>query len=116
MINTYYQRLKHLRMAQPYISDINLLKSSYSCPDKISAISLISYISVKYESDLQKIAFYVSARPVTRGNLNELYTDYTPEDYYDDIDYLTKCIVIIALVRFKMVPSLEYVLQQVFFN
>jgi len=114
MINTYYQRLKHLRMAQPYINDINLLRNAYTYSDKYSAISVVSFISVKYESELQKIAFYVSSRPITRGNIYELYNDYTMEDYFDDIDYLTKCIIIIAIVRLRIKPSLESALEELF--
>ena len=37
----------------------------------------------------EKIAFYVSARPITKGNMAELYIDYTQEDFYDDLDYLS---------------------------
>lgn len=116
MINTYYNRLKHLRIAQPYVNDISMLQRAYSIADKTSAISLVSYISVKYEDDLQKIAFYISARPVARGNLDELYIDYTPDDFYEDLDYLSKCIVVIALVRLKMVPSLESILEEIFYE
>jgi hypothetical protein len=98
-------------MAQPYVSDINLLREAHYYTDKVKAIALVSHISVKYEAELQKIAFYVSARPVARGDINELYYDYSYEDFYDDINYLSKCIVIIALVRLRMVPSLEYILE-----
>ena len=116
MINTYYNRLKHLRMAAPYVNDISLLQNAYSVIDKSYAIQLVSYISLKYEDDLQKIAFYVSARPITKGNMDELYVDYAQEDFYEDLDYLSKCVVVIALVRLRMVPSLESILEEIFFD
>ena len=114
MITHYYNRIKHLRIAQPLIKDINNLNALYSNYNRNLAISTISRITLKYESDLQQIGLYLSGRPVIHGDADNLYSDYSKENFLDDIDYLINCLCIIGAVKYGVEKSLENAINKVF--
>ena len=107
MLKTFYKKFCHLRIAQPIISDINSIdKVLYDFHSK-TAINLISRLTLKYENDLNKIAFYLSGRPVVKGEMNILYKEHTIENLEDDLYYLKDCLIVIGSVRFGVVKSIE---------
>lgn len=106
MFDFYYNRICHLRIAQPIINDITLLDNSISYYTRRSAISALSYITLKYQKELDKIAIYLSGRPIIKGQESVLYFDHTEEDLLNDLEYLIKCLIIIGAVRFGVEKSL----------
>ena len=113
MFNFYYNRICHLRIAQPLIKDISLLNNSMTHYSRKRAISTLSYITLKYQPDLDKIAIYVSGRPVIKGQEQSLYSDHTEDDLLNDLDYLIKCLIIIGAVRYGVERNLEEALEKV---
>ena len=113
MINFYYNRIKHLRIAQPIIKDIDNLNLLLNKFNRRQAISLISYTTLKYEDDLQKIGVYLSGRPIIRGEEQTLYSEHTKEDLVDDINYLIMCLAIIGAVRYGVEKNLESAIEKV---
>ena len=113
MLNFYYYRFCHLRIAQPIINDINMLHSALITHSRKKAIDTISYITLKYNVELDKIAFYMTGRPVIKGEQDELYQDYSQSILESDIEYLINCLIIIGAVRFGVEKSLEHALQKI---
>jgi len=116
MINYYYNRIKHLRYAQPIIKDIDLLNSLIIKFNRQRAIDVVSKLTLKYEPELQKIGIYLSGRPVIKGEKEALYNEYTEDNLMDDIDYLIMCISIIGAVRYGVEKSLEDAIENVINN
>ena len=111
MLNFYYDRIKHLRIAQPIIKDINLLENTINNYTKNKAIQNITYITLKYRLELDKIAIFMSARPVVIGEETKLYQDYQKENLIEDIEYLIECLVIIGATKYGVVKSIEEALE-----
>lgn len=113
MIEFYYNRIKHLRIAQPIIKDIDKLKNLMNNLNYNLAINVISSLTTKYEDDLQKIGIYLSGRPIIKGEKHILYSDYTSDDIIDDIEYLIMCLTIIGAVRYGVEKTIENAINKV---
>lgn len=113
MLDYYYNRISHLRFAKPILDDIEALKNVQLKFYRPAAINTISRISLKYEKDLQKIGFYLSGRPIIKGETRALYANKTDDDVMDDLTYLINCLIVIGAVKFNLEPSLEAALKKV---
>ena len=114
MLNFYYNRICHLRIAQPIIKDINLLNSLLNNFSRKKAITTISNIVLKYQTYLDSIAIHLSGRPVVTGETNSLYNDITNDSLINDINYLVDCLVIIGAVKYGVVKSIEDAIENIF--
>lgn len=114
MLNFYYERICHLRIAQGLIKDINLLNSTLINYSRKKAISNISYIALKYQKELDKIAIYLSGRPVIIGQEEVLYHDHTEENLLADIEYLIECLIIIGAAKYGVVSSIEDAIENLY--
>ena len=112
MIQSYFNKFKHLRMAQGYVQDINSLLYLLNNYNHNKAINLVSQLTTKYEEGINIIGAYYNARYVVKGEINELYQDHTSEDMIDDIEYLIECIVIIAVINLRIETDVETVIQK----
>jgi len=112
MIQQYYNRFKHLRIAQSYVKDIEILLYILDNYNHYEAINNVSRLTTKYENGINKIGAYFKARTVVKGEINELYQDHTSSDMVDDIEYLITCIVIIAVVNLRIEPDIETVIKK----
>lgn len=112
MIQQYYNRLKHLKIAQSYVKDITNLLNLLDNYHRREAVNLVSRLTLKYEHGINKIGLYSDARSVEKGNVEDLYKDYSDENLVDDIEYLIECIIIIAVVNLKIEPSIETVIEK----
>ena len=116
MLNFYYNRICHLRIAQPIIKDINTLEECLRNYSRKKSISTLSYITLKYQHELDQLAIYMSARPVIKGEENSLYSDHTTEDLMGDLEYLISCLIIIGAVKYgvekNIVDALDKINQQ----
>ena len=112
MILQYYKRFKHLRIAQSYVKDIEILLYLLDNYNHYEAINTVSHLTTKYEDGINKIGAYFNARTVVKGEINELYQDHTSSDMIDDIEYLINCIIIIAVVNLKIEPNIETVIKK----
>lgn len=112
MIEQYFNQIKHLRIAQKYVKDIENLLYLIDNYNHQQAINLVSQLTTKYEQGINKIGVYFNARTVIKGEVNELYKDYSSDDMLDDIDYLITCIVIIAVVKLGFEPDIESVINK----
>jgi hypothetical protein len=113
MITFYYKRFRHLRIAQPIVNDIEMLRNISINFRKSTAISAITSITTKYEEELQYIGFYLSGRPVVKGEIDDLYSEYEEDSFLYDIDYLIDCLCIIGAVRFGVEKSLDDAIENV---
>lgn len=113
MIHYYYSRICHLRIAQPIINDINLILSSIYDFKTGQAINVVSYISLKYQKELDRIAFIVSGRPVIKGNHIDLYMNYPTENLMADLEYLVDCLVVIGSVRYGVEKSIDDAIKRI---
>lgn len=112
MIENYYNRLKHLRIAQSYIKDVDTLLNLLDNYDHSEAIKIVSNLTIKYEYYLNKIGFYISGRTVIKGKVDELYSEQSIDSMIEDIDYLIECIIITAVVKLGIEPSIEAVVNK----
>lgn len=113
VIENYYNTLQHLRMAKPYTDDIKKLNACLLKYRRKDAINLLSKLNLKYETPLNQISFYLSGRPIIKGEVNELYREYSDEQVVDDINYLIECIIIIASVKLRLCPDLDTILDEI---
>lgn len=107
ILEKYFNRIRHLRMAKPYLDDINKLFNLLDNYNHRQAIVTVSKLTTKYEDGINKIGFLMSGRPVVKGQINTLYAEHTEDDMVADIEYIIDCIIIIAAVRFGVVKSYE---------
>ncbi len=113
MLEKYYSRMSHLRLALPLLTDISALENLIYNFVRPRVIQQLSYISLKYEQELQQIGFYFSGRTIVKGETSILYSHKTDDDLLDDIYYLIDCLVVIGAVRFGMEDSIESVLEKI---
>lgn len=103
----YYNRIRHLRYAKGILDDINLIENAMANFNANRAIRIISHIATKYEQGIEKIGFLLTGRPIIRGLAEELYEDYNEENIYNDLMYLRDCLVIIGVVKYGGIKSIE---------
>ena len=106
MFDFYYNRICHLRIAQPIIKDILSMEEIIGNYNRQRAISALSFITLKYQRELDIIAVYMSGRPIIKGQQNVIYSNHTKDDLIDDLYYLIKCLIIIGAVRFGVEKSI----------
>jgi len=112
IIEKHYETLRHLRMAKSYVDDIQKLNFVLNNFKRNQAIALLSKLTLKYEKGIDQIGFYLSGRPVIKGQIDNLYGDRSTDDLVADIEYLIDCIVIIGAVNFGLAPSIESILEE----
>lgn len=112
MLEKYYNRMSHLRLATTLLNDIGALEQIVYNFNRNYAINTLSSIEDKYESELQQISFFYSGRPIIKGEINTLYSHKSNDDLIDDAYYLINCLIIIGAVRFGMEKSIELALQK----
>lgn len=112
MLEKYYRRMSHLRLALPLLKDISALEYIMYNFNRRYAIDTLSRISLKYENELQKIGFYYSGITIVKGNQNAIYYYKTDEDLVADAEYFIDCLIIIGAVRYGMENSIETVLEK----
>ena len=109
----YYNKIKHLRIAQGLVKDIDSLQYLLYAFNRKQAIHTVSHITLKYRSDLDKIGIYLSGRMITTGNQYELYHNYSDESLIDDINYLIDCLIVIGSVKYGGIKSLEEAINKI---
>lgn len=112
MLEKYYTRMSHLRLATPLLNDIAKLEEIVYNFNRNYAINVLSDIGLKYEQELQQISFFYSARPIIKGEINAIYSHKTNDDLIDDAYYLIDCLIVIGAVRFGMAKTINDVLAQ----
>ena len=113
MLNTFYRKFCHLRLAQNIVHDVNSINMALYNFHGRTAINLISTLALKYENELNKIAFYLSGRPVIKGEMSILYGEHSLDNIEEDLYYLKDCLIIIGAVRFGVVKDIEEALKLV---
>jgi len=113
MLEKYYSRMSHLRLALPLLTDISALENLIYNFVRPRVIQQLSYTSLKYEKELQQIGFYFSGRTIVKGETSILYSHKSDDDLLDDLYYLIDCLVVIGAVRFGMEDSIESALEKI---
>lgn len=118
LLENYYKRMVHLRIAQPLINDITTLDNLVTNFNRVALIYALSFVSLKYEKELQQIGFCYSGRAIIKGHECDIYSTKTNYDLIDDANYFIDCLILIGAVRFGMekdIPSaLNRLNQEVF--
>ena len=96
VIETYYNTLKHLRVAQPFIEDIAEIDAMIVNFDYYEAEILIDYMLAKHEQDFTLIGKHLT------GVLIKYKKDVPTKngaDLRNDLIYLKNCIIISGAVH-----------------
>lgn len=112
MLEKYYRRMSHLRLALPLLNDISALEFIIYNFNRFKAIEVLSRIALKYEKELQSIGFYYSGVTITKGTIASIYSYKSDDDLISDANYFIDCLIIIGAVRFGMEDSIQSVLHK----
>lgn len=95
VIQQYYDKIIHLRSARNFVNDIFLINDALINYSEEYAYSVINYLSVKYEKDINKLGRLMTGVMVFDR------VDYPEKDEDDllfDLMYLRDAIIIFAAV------------------
>lgn len=96
IILDYFNKIKHLRVAQSYLNDIAIINYTLLNFSYASAHETINYIANRYKNDLNTIGRMLTG--VMVFNENEI-APKTEEDLYDDLLYVRDCVIISGAVH-----------------
>ena len=96
VVSNYYKTLRHLKIAQPFLVDIELIDQALTFYSAPGATNLIDYLLKKYSKDFTIIGKHLTG--VMIFNQNELPVK-TDNDLKSDLEYLKNCIIISGAVH-----------------
>lgn len=96
IINGYYNILSHLRVAQPFLQDIELIDSVLNNFDYDEATRVISHVATRHQTDFNTIGKHLTGIMVF--NEDEL-PPKTSADLINDLHYVKDCVIISAAVH-----------------
>ncbi|MBQ2864778.1 MAG: hypothetical protein IJE91_04890 [Clostridia bacterium] len=96
VVEEYYNKILHLRSAKHFLNDIFLINQTLLNFNEVEASQVISYIAIKYKTDLNQFGRMMTGVMVL--NQNEL-PPKTEADLEYDLCYLRDCIIIFAAVH-----------------
>ncbi len=96
VVETYFNKIKHLRVAESYLNDISLINYTLNNFTEVNAEQTISYCATKYKNDLNLIGRMLTG--VMVFNNNEIGPK-TEEDLFNDLLYIRDCIIIFGAVH-----------------
>lgn len=104
VIQTYLNRIVHLRSARKYVNDLWLIESTLRFFDYDEADQVIGYIAVKYRKDINAIGRMLTGvmvlTPAEAGEKDDV-------DLYNDLCYLRDCLIVFAAVHSGVEKSLH---------
>ena len=104
IINGYYNTLKHLRVAEPYLQDINLINQELKNFNTDSATDLIDYLAKKHRADFTVIGKHLTGIMIFKqADLPEK----SDADLVNDLRYIQNCIIISAAVHCGLENTLK---------
>ena len=99
LITESYNHLRHLKIARPYFQDIKKIDDALINFSQEYAQQVASEIVFKYKRELQQISEAYNQHEVKVGKAEDVYKDYKPKDYIENLNYLRNCVIVIASVR-----------------
>lgn len=96
VIDTYLQKIIHLRSANSYVQDILIINDVLNNFSYGQANATISYIALKYRKDLNTIGRMLTGVMVLDQKDVGLKDE---EDLYEDLLYLRDCVVVFGAVH-----------------
>lgn len=104
IVNGYYNILKHLRVATPFLEDINSIDYELNNFDTNRATDLIDYLAKKHRNDFTIIGKNLSGILIVKQT--EL-PEKTDDDLISDLNYIRNCIIISAAVHCGLEDTLQ---------
>lgn len=96
IILEYFNKIKHLRVANSFLNDINLINYTLLHFTYSEAQETISYVAIKYKNDLNTIGRMLTGVMVLN---NVEVGEKTEDDLADDLLYIRDCIIVFAAVH-----------------
>lgn len=96
VVENYYSRIKHLRVASGFLNDIAIIDDALNFFDEEKANNVISYVAIKYKADLNTIGKMLTGVMVLKPHE---VGPKTAEDLYYDLEYLRDCVIICGAVH-----------------
>ena len=112
-LKEYYKKLSTLKLAKPFLDDIDLLQKA--CLDCASTKTqkIITYISNKYEDGINEIGKLFTNKTVVSDTYENMYSVKTCQDVLDDILYLIDCVIIISCVKVGFKNSIKELIESI---
>lgn len=96
VIDTYLQRIIHLRSATSYVKDLLLIDETLNDFSYDQANAVISHLAIKHRKDLNTIGRMLTGVMV----FDQKDVDpKTEDDLYEDLLYLRDCIIVFGAVH-----------------
>lgn len=109
IVTGYYNTLKHLRYAKPYLDDIERINYEFNNFTTQSATDLIDYLAKKHRNDFTTIGKHLTGIMIFKQT--EL-PDKTDDDLVRDLEYIQNCIIISAAVHCGIENTLQSAMQK----
>lgn len=116
IIENYYNTLSKLRFAEKYMNYIYELEYVECHYNYDLAITILSSCILSFEKEIEYIGKNYTARPIQKGNdRKKLYEELKKDDndLHEDIDYITKCLLIIFAVKCGLEESIDDSLKKI---
>lgn len=104
VINSYFNTLKHLKLAEPFLIDIELINETLRNFTTERATNLIDKLAKKYRADFTYLGKSLTGIMILKQS--EL-PDKTNSDLVEDLIYQQRCIVISAAVHCGIENTLQ---------
>ena len=104
VINNYFNSIKHLKMAEPFLIDIELINETLLNFTTERAMNLIDKLAKKYRNDFTYLGKSLTGVMIFK---QKDLPEKTNSDLVDDLIYQQRCIVISAAVHCGIENTLQ---------